>query len=141
MNESEIDFYHVFTDLQCYILAHMNKGNVYGVTATHYNIIEYIYRNRQVTAKQIAEAFQISQAAISKQLKFLIQNKLIEQKQSAIDRRFFDLTATEEGNYIIDNSENFRESIAKKVSKSLTEKELKALILLLQRVMHVVKVE
>ncbi|WP_104381882.1 MarR family winged helix-turn-helix transcriptional regulator [Sphingobacterium sp. HMA12] len=141
MNESEVDFYHVFTDLQCYILAHMNKGNVHGVTATHYNIIEYIYRKRQVTGKQIAEAFQISQAAISKQLKFLIKNKLIEQQQSAIDRRFFDLTVTDEGRYIIDNSENFRESIAKRVSKSLTDNELKTLTLLLQRVMQVVKVE
>ena len=141
MNENEIDFYHVFTDLHCYILAHMNKGNVHGVTATHYNIIEYIYRNRQVTGKQIAAAFQISQAAISKQLKFLIENKLIAQQQSPIDRRFFDLTATDEGKYIIDNSENFRESIAKKVSKLLTDDELKTLNQLLQRVMQVIKVE
>lgn len=139
MNENEIDFYHVFTDLHCYILAHMNKGNVHGVTATHYNIIEYIYRNRQVTGKQIAEAFQISQAAISKQLKFLVENKLIEQQQSKTDRRFFDLRATDEGKYIIDNSENFRENIAKKVSKSLTDNELKTLTLLLQRVIQVVK--
>ncbi len=139
MNKSETDFYQVFTDLQCFILANMNRGNIHGVTATHYNIMEYIYRSHQVTGKQIAEAFQISQAAISKQLKFLTENRLIKQQQSTIDRRFFDLTLTDEGRYIIDNSENFRESIAKKASRSLTKDELKTLTLLLHKLMQQVK--
>jgi len=139
MNKSETDFYQVFTDLQCFILANMNRGNIHGVTATHYNIMEYIYRGHQVTGKQIAEAFQISQAAISKQLKFLTENTLIKQQQSTIDRRFFDLTLTDEGRYIIDNSENFRESIAKKASRSLAKDELKTLTLLLHKLMQQVK--
>jgi len=139
MNKSETDFYQVFTDLQCFILANMNRGNIHGVTATHYNIMEYIYRGRQVTGKQIAEAFQISQAAISRQLKFLTENRLIKQQQSTIDRRFFDLTLTDEGRYIIDNSENFRESIAKKASRSLAKDELKTLTLLLHKLMQQVK--
>ncbi|CAM3456061.1 MarR family winged helix-turn-helix transcriptional regulator [Sphingobacterium prati] len=139
MNKSETDFYQVFTDLQCFILANMNRGNIHGVTATHYNIMEYIYRGRQVTGKQIAEAFQISQAAISKQLKFLTENRLIKQQQSTIDRRFFDLTLTDQGRYIIDNSENFRESIAKKASRSLTKDELKTLTLLLHKLMQQIK--
>ncbi|WP_223583338.1 MarR family winged helix-turn-helix transcriptional regulator [Sphingobacterium sp. GVS05A] len=139
MNKSETDFYQVFTDLQCFILANMNRGNIHGVTATHYNIMEYIYRGRQVTGKQIAEAFQISQAAISRQLKFLTENRLIKQQQSTIDRRFFDLTLTDQGRYIIDNSENFRESIAKKASRSLTKDELKTLTLLLHKLMQQIK--
>lgn len=139
MNKSETDFYQVFTDLQCFILANMNRRNIHGVTATHYNIMEYIYRGRQVTGKQIAEAFQISQAAISKQLKFLTENRLIKQQQSTIDRRFFDLTLTDQGRYIIDNSENFRESIAKKASRSLTKDELKTLTLLLHKLMQQIK--
>lgn len=139
MNKSETDFYQVFTDLQCFILANMNRGNIHGVTATHYNIMEYIYRGRQVTGKQIAEAFQISQAAISKQLKFLTENRLIKQQQSTIDRRFFDLTLTDQGRYIIDNSENFRESIAKKASRSLAKDELKTLTLLLHKLMQQIK--
>ncbi|MNE18339.1 transcriptional regulator SlyA [compost metagenome] len=139
MNKSETDFYQVFTDLQCFILANMNRGNIHGVTATHYNIMEYIYRGRQVTGKQIAEAFHISQAAISRQLKFLTENRLIKQQQSTIDRRFFDLTLTDQGRYIIDNSENFRESIAKKASRSLTKDELKTLTLLLHKLMQQIK--
>ncbi|WP_343559392.1 MarR family transcriptional regulator [Sphingobacterium sp.] len=139
MNKSETSFYQVFTDLQCFILANMNRGNIHGVTATHYNLIEYVYRHRGVTAKQIAEAFQISQAAVSKQLKFLTENKLIEQQQSATDRRFFELTMTDAGRYIIDNSENFREGMAKKASRTLTKEELKTLTSLLYKLMQQVK--
>lgn len=135
MNKDERKFYEIFTDLQCFILANMNRGNIHGVTATHYNIIEYIYRNDQCTGKQIAKAFNISPPAISKQLKFLIKNNLIEQQQSAIDRRIFNLSATDQGRFIVNNSENFREHVAKQVSKSLTKNELENLNSLLHKVM------
>ncbi|MEY8759088.1 MarR family winged helix-turn-helix transcriptional regulator [Chryseobacterium tongliaoense] len=138
MNKTETEFYHVFTDLQCYILAHMNKGDIRGVTATHYNIIEYLYRNNNTTGKQIAKAFNISQAAISRQLKFLVEKKLIEQQQSEKDRRVFNLSVTTAGKNIIDNSENFRESTAKTIGHSLTKSEFEDLIRLMQKMMSVV---
>lgn len=138
MNKAEEDFYHVFTDLQCYILANMNKGNIRGVTATHYNIIEYLYRNNNTTGKQIAKAFSISQAAISRQLKFLIEKKLIEQQQSEKDRRIFNLSVTTAGKSIIDNSENFRESTAKTVGHSLTKSEFENLTRLMQKMVSAI---
>ncbi|MDM1295719.1 MarR family transcriptional regulator [Sphingobacterium sp. N143] len=139
MHKNEQDFYQVFTDLQCFILANMNKGNIHGVTATHYNIIEYVYRNRPTTGRQLALSFNISQAAVSKQLKFLTENKLIVQEQSDADRRIFYLGVTDAGKYIIENSENFRQRIAKKVAQSLTNDELETLTTLLHQVMHQIK--
>lgn len=135
MNKAEKNFYEVFTDLQCFILANMNRSDINGVTATHYNIIEYIYRNDKCIVKEIAKAFNISPPAISKQLKFLIEHKLIEQRQSSLDRRIFNLSVTDKGKFIIDNSENFRETVAKKASKTLTEDDLKNLTELLHKVL------
>lgn len=134
MNKQEKEFYDVFTQLQCYILANMNRSDINGVTATHYNIIEYIYRNNKCTGKQIAKAFNISPAAISRQLKFLIENGHIEQKQSATDRRVFNLNVTDKGRFIIDNSENFRGAVTQKIAKTLTTDEFKKLKSLLQKV-------
>ncbi|WP_343556881.1 MarR family transcriptional regulator [Sphingobacterium sp.] len=139
MNKTERKFYEVFTDLQCFILANMNRGEVNGVTATHYNMIEYIYRHDQCIVKQIAQAFNISPPAVSKQLKFLIANDLVQQQQSAVDRRIFNLRVTEKGRFIIDNSENFRETVAKEASKSLTEDDLNKLSELLHKVLTAVK--
>lgn len=135
MNKDERKFYEVFTDLQCFILANMNKGDINGVTATHYNIIEYIYRNDKCIVKEIAKAFNISPAAISKQLKFLIENNLVIQQQSSLDRRVFNLTVTDNGKFIIDNSENFRETVAKKAFKTLSGDDLRNLSELLDKVL------
>lgn len=136
MNQSQQEFYEVFTELQCFILANMQKGDINGVTATHYNIIEYVYRHNQCTGKQVAKAFSISPPAISRQLKFLIENGLIKQEQSLVDRRLFHLSVTDNGRFIVDNSENFRETVAKGASKTLTKTELKSLTSLLAKVMH-----
>ncbi|MBS1633474.1 MAG: MarR family transcriptional regulator [Bacteroidetes bacterium] len=135
MNKAEKKFYEVFTDLQCFILANTNRSDINGVTATHYNIIEYIYRNDKCIVKEIAKAFNISPPAISKQLKFLIENSFIEQQQSSLDRRIFNLSITDKGKFIIDNSENFRETVAKKASKTLTKDDLKNLTELLNKVL------
>lgn len=139
MDKTERKFYEVFTDLQCFILANMNRGEVNGVTATHYNMIEYIYRHDHCIVKQIAQAFNISPPAVSKQLKFLIAHDLIEQQQSAVDRRIFNLRVTDKGKFIIDNSENFRETVAKEASKSLTEDDLNKLTELLNKVLTAIK--
>lgn len=139
MDKTERKFYEVFTDLQCFIMANMNRGEVNGVTATHYNMIEYIYRHDHCIVKQIAQAFNISPPAVSKQLKFLIAHDLVEQQQSAVDRRIFNLRVTDKGKFIIDNSENFRETVAKEVAKSLTEDDLNKLTELLNKVLTAIK--
>ncbi|SFM99162.1 transcriptional regulator, MarR family [Chryseobacterium oleae] len=140
MKQQNDDFFDVFTDLQCFILANMNKGNISGVTATHYNIIEYIYRKEEVTGKQISRAFNVSQAAVSKQIKFLIKNELIEQKQNSYDRRIFNLSATEKGQFLINNSEDFRKTVTDQVSAVLDNHELQTLTGLLNKVLKNIKV-
>ena len=135
MNKDEQAFYEVFTALQCFILAHMHKGEVNGVTATHYNLIEYIYRHNRCTGKQVAKAFNISPPAVSRQFKFLIAQGLIEQEQSPEDRRVFHLRVTGKGRFIVDNSENFRETVGQKASGALSKTELKSLTALLSKVM------
>lgn len=140
MKKQKDDFFDAFTDLQCFILANMNKGNISGVTATHYNIIEYIYRKEEVTGKQISRAFNVSQAAVSKQIKFLIKNELIEQKQNKSDRRIFNLSATEKGQFLINNSEDFRKTVADQVSAVLDDNELQTFTSLLNKVLKNIKI-
>ncbi len=91
MKPIEKEFFNTFTNFQCLILAHMNRGNINGVTAAHYNILEFILRKGKTTGKEISGAFNISQAAISKQLKFLISNDLIIKEQEKTDHRKFNL--------------------------------------------------
>ncbi|PKF73658.1 MarR family winged helix-turn-helix transcriptional regulator [Chryseobacterium sp. PMSZPI] len=139
MKTIEKEFFNTFTDFQCLILAHMNRGDINGVTATHYNIIEFILRKENATGKGIAIAFNISQAAISKQLKFLINHDFIIQKQDENDRRKFNLSVTEKGKFIIQNSETFRKNITQQTASILTSRELEDFNYLLSKVLHQIK--
>ncbi|AZA83231.1 MarR family transcriptional regulator [Chryseobacterium lactis] len=139
MKSIEKEFFNTFTDFQCLILAHMNKGDINGITATHYNMIEFILRKEEVTGREIATAFNISQAAVSKQLKFLIGHDFIIQKQDESDRRKFNLSVTEKGRFIIENSETFRKNITRQAASILTSKELENFNSLLAKVLSHLK--
>lgn len=139
MKHIEKEFFNTFTNFQCLILAHMNRGNINGVTAAHYNIIEFILRKETATGREISTAFNISQAAISKQLKFLISNDLIIKKQEEADHRKFNLSVTDKGRFIIENSETFRKNITGQTASILTSKELENFNYLLSKVLNHVK--
>lgn len=125
MKPIEKEFFNTFTDFQCLILAHMNRGDINGVTAAHYNIIEFILRKGITTGREISTAFNISQAAISKQLKFLITHDFIIREQDRTDHRKYHLSVTDKGRFVIDNSETFRKAITHQTASILTSEELK----------------
>lgn len=139
MDNTQQNFFEVFTDLQCYILANMNKGNYDGVTATHYNIVEFIYRKGKVTGSQLAKSFGVSQPAISRQIRFLVTHDLVIQQQSPDDKRVFYLETTEKGRFLVDNSENFRENVTNQAASVLTTSELEQLTSLLGKVLSQAK--
>ncbi|PWN71071.1 MarR family transcriptional regulator [Chryseobacterium phosphatilyticum] len=139
MKTIEKEFFNTFTDFQCLILAHMNRGDINGVTATHYNIIEFIMRKENATGREISAAFKISQAAISKQLKFLISHDFIIQKQDETDRRKFNLSVAEKGRFIVENSETFRKNITRQTAAILTAKELNDFNRLITKVLNQIR--
>ncbi|HAO26838.1 MAG TPA: MarR family transcriptional regulator [Chryseobacterium indologenes] len=139
MKTIEKEFFNTFTDFQCLILAHMNRGDINGVTATHYNIIEFLMRKENATGREISTAFKISQAAVSKQLKFLLSHDFIIQEQDTTDRRKFNLSVTEKGRFIVENSETFRKNITRQTASILTTQELENLNYLLAKVLNQIK--
>lgn len=132
-------FFDTFTDFQCLILAHMNKGDINGITASHYNAIEFILRKKGSTGKDIASAFKITPAAVSKQLKFLINNDFIAQNQDEADRRKFNLSVTEKGRFVVENSETFRKTMTQQITSVLTSAELEHFNYLLDKILNEIK--
>ncbi|MDN3693690.1 winged helix DNA-binding protein [Chryseobacterium tructae] len=139
MKPIEKKFFDTFTDFQCLILAHMNRGDINGITASHYNILEFVLRKNRATGKEISTAFKITQAAVSKQLKTLINNGFMNQNQDETDRRKFNLTVTEKGRFVVENSETFRKSITQQTASILTSAELEHFNYLLNKVLHEIK--
>jgi DNA-binding MarR family transcriptional regulator len=139
MDKNNKKFFEVFTDFQCFILAHMSKADYNGVTATHYNIIELLYRKGKMNGKELARNLGVSPPAISRQLKFLIENNLLTQEQDSLDRRTFYLNATKKGKLLIDGSEGFRKNVTMQIGSILSVNELQNLTSLLAKVMKNLK--
>ncbi len=139
MKPIEKKFFDTFTDFQCLILAHMNRGDINGITASHYNIIEFILRKKESTGKEIASAFKITPAAVSKQLKILINNDFIIQHRDEKDRRKFNLSVTEKGRFVVENSETFRKTMTQQTASILTSAELEHFNYLLNKILTEIK--
>ena len=136
MKSKEKAFYNLFTELQCSVLANASKSSVNGITATHYTILEYLYHNDMSTGKQIAQDFQISAPAISRQIKFLLEHDFIQQTQSKTDRRTFYMSLTKKGKDVVTHSESFRASFTQKAHEVLTKEEIEVFQTLLAKILQ-----
>lgn len=117
-------FFGVYTDFQCMIIAQLNKMDFNGISATHYNLLEYLYRNGPATGSELAGKFCISLPAVSRQVRLLLERKLILQRQDKTDRRRFHLEVTVKGKKLVNNSELIRKNISTAITGILDEKEL-----------------
>lgn len=117
-------FFGVYTDFQCMIIAQLNKMDFNGISATHYNLVEYLYRNGPATGSALARKFCISLPAVSRQVRLLLERKLILQRQDKTDRRRFYLEVTAKGKKLVNSSELIRKNISVAITDILDEKEL-----------------
>lgn len=141
MEKAQKAFFDTYTDFQCYVIAQVNNGDFNGVSATHYNIVEYLYRNGPATAKTLAQKFHISAPAISRHVKLLLEKKLLVQKQLPEDRRNFLLEVTGKGKQLVNGSENQRHSVTTRISGMLPKNELEQFTRILRKVVDVLKDE
>jgi DNA-binding MarR family transcriptional regulator len=118
------DFFDVYTGFQCMIIAQINQFNFEGISATQYNIVDYVLRNGKTTTGQLARAFHISAPAISRQVKLLLEKKLVKQEQDRTDRRVFYISATAGGRRLVADSLRLRQTMSAEIQKVLSPKEL-----------------
>ncbi len=117
-------FFGVYTDFQCMIIAQLNKMDFNGISATHYNLVEYLYRNGPATGSELARKFCISLPAVSRQVRLLSARKLILQRQDKTDRRKFYLEVTAKGKKLVNSSELIRKNISVAITGILDKNEL-----------------
>lgn len=76
---------------------------------------------------------------MSKQLKFLINNDFIAQNQDEADRRKFNLSVTEKGRFVVENSGTFRKTMTQQITSVLTSAELEHFNYLLDKILNEIK--
>ncbi|WP_043316063.1 MarR family winged helix-turn-helix transcriptional regulator [Microbulbifer sp. HZ11] len=95
-----------------------------GLPITHIRALKGICRNPESTAQSIAQRMQRDKAQITRVLKELIAEKLIEKRPNPNDGRSYLLFPTEQGKAVLAELMTAEQETAKAMTRSLSTREL-----------------
>ena len=105
-----------------------------GVYQAQHRLLMEISRNPNVSQKEIAGIMGISPATIAVSLKKLEKGNYINKEMDEGDNRLNQITITEKGRKVVEQSKQIFESTERKVLEGFTEDEKSALLHLLQKI-------
>lgn len=135
------EFEEAYTNLQCLIIAQVNKFSTDGLSATQYLILDYIIRNGESTASQLAAIFRISLPAISRQVKKLIGEGFIIQKRDDVDRRNYFHSVTPKAVALVNKAERLRRTMSSEIQSVLSPEERENFIRLSDKIISGIKLK
>ncbi len=130
-----------YIPFQCMIISSVNKFNLEGVSTAQYYILDILDKQGSKTTKELAEIRGITQPAISKLNKRLLEKGYIKQERQETDRRSYNIFITSEGKKFLARSEKFGEEIMNLIEKTLGQDELRIFSTLCRKITHSYKEE
>lgn len=104
-----------------------------GVYQAQHRLLMEIYHNKNASQKDIARSMDVSAATIAVSLKKLKKGGYINKEMDEGDNRFNQITITEKGNRVVEQSKQIFESTDRKVLEGFTEEEKSTLSALLKK--------
>ena len=100
------------------------------------SLLRYVSDHPGCTQKDMAEHFAVSKAAITKTVKRMIDNGLLERKTNEQDERKYEVYCTEKGNRIHKQGAEVFEDVEKLTFRNFTAEEMQQLGSYIDRVME-----
>ncbi|MGL5437236.1 MAG: MarR family winged helix-turn-helix transcriptional regulator [Lachnospiraceae bacterium] len=113
-----------YIPFQCMIVNSLSQKHIEEVGTAQYYILELLNNQGKKTAKELSEDRGITQSAISKLAKKLLDKGYITQERSQTDRRSYDVSITGEGREFLNQAEKFRIDILDIIENALDETEI-----------------
>lgn len=110
-----------------------NYLDVTGVYQAQHHLLMKIYHNKNASQKDLARSMDVSAATIAVSLKKLEKGGYINKEMDKGDNRLNQITITEKGNKVVEQSKLIFESTDRKVFEGFTEVEKHTLSNLLQK--------
>jgi len=127
----------VIHQLICFAMKHRKIMQHYldetGVYQAQHRLLMQIFRNKNASQKDIADSMGISAATIAVSLKKLEKGGYINKVMDEGDNRFNQITLTEKGKKVVEQSIQIFEETDRKVFEGFTEEEMATLSGLLQK--------
>jgi len=121
-------FEQAYTNLQCLIIAQVNKFSTEKLTATQYLILDFIIRSGETATGQLAKQFRISPPAVSRQIKKLMEDGLIIQKRDTADRRIYFNAVTPKAVKLVSQAKKLRKTMSLQLQQILSDSDKKTFI-------------
>ncbi|MGO4291156.1 MarR family winged helix-turn-helix transcriptional regulator [Chitinophaga sp. RAB17] len=134
-------FEQAYTNLQCLIIAQVNKFSTEHLTATQYLILDFIIRSGETATGQLAKQFRISPPAISRQIKKLMEDGLIVQKRDTTDRRIYFNAVTPKAVKLVSQAKKLRKTMSLQLQQILSDSDRKTFIRLCNLITEKIKLE
>ncbi|RBL90653.1 MarR family winged helix-turn-helix transcriptional regulator [Chitinophaga flava] len=128
MSTEAEQFEQAYTDLQCLIIAQVNKFSTEKLTATQFLILDVIIKQGDRTTSQLADYFRITAPAISRQIRKLMSDGLVIQKRDDTDRRSYFNSITPKGRKLVNEAGKLRKTMTTEISRILTAEDRKTFI-------------
>lgn len=104
-----------------------------GVYHAQHRLLMQIHHNQNASQKDIATSMDVSAATIAVSLKKLEKGGYIKKEMDEGDNRFNQITITEKGNKVVEQSKQIFDSTDRKVFEGFSENEKSCLFVLLQK--------
>jgi DNA-binding MarR family transcriptional regulator len=121
-------FEQAYTDLQCLIIAQVNKFSSEKLSATQYLILDAIIRNGNTSTGDLARQFRISPPAVSRHIKKLMEDGLIVQKRDETDRRIYYNVVTAKAVKLVSLAKKMRKTMSLQIQQVLSEKDCREFV-------------
>lgn len=131
---------HLF--MKCNRLHHAlveTRVSALGLHRSQHGMLLTINFNGNISQKELAKRMEISPAAVTVTLKKLEAQGFIERSQSENDSRINNITVTEKGREIIDQTGAIFDEVDEKTFEGFSEEELESLLGYLKRISHNLK--
>ncbi|KRL00924.1 MarR family winged helix-turn-helix transcriptional regulator [Liquorilactobacillus capillatus] len=126
---------HTINQVSRKIINQLNEGlKDYDIYASQYQLLVNVKRYNNSTSKELAAKLNVNPAAISRTLKSIEEQGLIQRRQT-VDRRAYQIMTTTKGSELLAKLSERDSDIFRKFFSLLDSKELSILLKLLTRLM------
>ncbi len=103
------------------------------LSKNQFTILQILNSTSPLPVSHLAEILQISKAAASKSIDYLVREKMVRRQTISADRRTTMVYLLDSGRQLVKNFQRHFQKKHTKISKSFTQEELTSLILLLKK--------
>jgi DNA-binding MarR family transcriptional regulator len=111
-----------------------NRMNEFGLHRSHHSVLFSLYKSEGISQEKLSKMLNVDKATVTRTVKKLLENGLIERRQDESDKRAYLLFVTDKGKALKPKIETAFEAWDSIVLDGFTDEEIKQLMSYMERI-------